>query len=118
MTKVFRHPGDFVGVGEPIAEIRSKYAESIIGYFKAPLPVRPQVGMEVDVVSRGSGRSTSVRARVLAVGPQFEALQPAFLRPMPVTIEERALPVLISLSEQASLIPGEIVDIRLLKSRK
>jgi multidrug resistance efflux pump len=115
LTKVFRHSGDFVNLGEPIAEIRSKHAESIIGYLKPPFPFRPEVGMAVDVIPRSIGGSEAVRARVLAVGPQFEALQPAFLRPMPVTLEERALPVLISLSDKVSLVPGEIVDIRLLK---
>lgn len=116
LTRVFRHPGDFVNIGEPIAEIRSKHAESIIGYLKAPFAVHPEVGMEVDVVPRSSGRAVAARASVLGVGPQFEALQPAFLRPMPVTIEERALPVLISLPEQVSFVPGDIVDIRMPKS--
>ncbi|MFO8027293.1 MAG: hypothetical protein R6U56_06495 [Opitutales bacterium] len=116
LTKVLRHSGDFVDLGEPIAEIRSKEAESIIGYLKPPFPVRPEVGMEVDVTPRSSGGGESLRSSVLAVGPQFEPLQPAFLRPTPVTLEERALPVLISLSEQANLVPGEIVDIRLLKA--
>jgi multidrug resistance efflux pump len=115
LTKVFRHSGDYVNMGEPIAEIRSKHAESIIGYLKPPFPLRPEVGMEVDVMPRSSGGTQTLRAHVLAVGPQFEALQPAFLRPMPVTLEERALPLLISLSDQVSLVPGEIVDIRLVQ---
>lgn len=115
LTKVFRHPGDFLNLGEPIAEIRSEHAESIIGYLKAPFSVHPEVGMEVNVVPRSSWSTAAARAIVLSVGPQFEALQPAFLRSMPAMIEERALPVLISLPEQANFVPGDIVDIRMPK---
>lgn len=118
LTRVLRHTGDFVNLGEPIAEIRSHDAVSIIGYLKAPFALTPEVGMEVEIVPRSGGRAIASGATVLAIGPQFEALQPAFMRPMPVTIEERALPVQISLPEDTPLVPGDIVDIRLPRAKR
>jgi len=113
LTRIFRHTGDFVSLGEAIAEIRSRDAESIIGYMKAPFPMKPEVGMEVEIVPRSGGRSAASRASVVSVGPQFEALQPAFMRPLPVSLEERALPIHISLPDDIPFVPGDIVDIRI-----
>lgn len=116
LTRVIHHSGEFVNLGAPIAELRSREPESIIGYLKAPFPITPEVGMEVEIAPRSGTRGRASRATVLGVGPQFEALQPAFMRPLPVTLEERALPVQISLPEGMPLVPGDIVDIRLPRS--
>ncbi len=113
LTRIFHHTGDYVNPGDTIAEIRSRDPESIIGYLRAPFPLTPEVGMEVEVVPRSGGRAVASRATVLGIGPQFEALQPAFMRPLPVNLEERALPVHISLPADTPLVPGDIVDIRL-----
>lgn len=113
LTRIYFHSGNFVNLGEPIAEMRSREAESIIGYLKAPFPIKPEVGMEVEIVPRSGSRAVAARASVLGIGPQFVALQPVFMRSLPVTIEERALPVHISLPANMALVPGDIVDIRL-----
>jgi multidrug resistance efflux pump len=113
LTRIFRHPGDFVALGEAIAELRSGEAQAVIGYLRSPVTQRPEVGMEVEIFPRSGSRTSGVKASVLAIGPQFEPLQPAFVRPMPVTLEERGLPVHISLPEGVLLVPGDIVDIRL-----
>jgi len=71
--------------------------------------------MEVEISPRGGGGRDSVagRATIVGIGPQFEPLLPVFMRVMPVTMEERGLPVKISLPHSHGLIPGQIVDIRL-----
>ena len=113
ITRVFRQPGDFVNTGECIAELRATRPEAIIGYLKQPMFITPKIGMEVEISPRGGAKTTVTKATIVAIGPQFEPLQPAFMRVMPVTIEERGLPLRISLPEQSSWIPGQIVDVRL-----
>jgi multidrug resistance efflux pump len=113
ITRVFRHAGDYVNSGETVAELRSTQPEAIIGYMKQPLFVTPKVGMEVEITPRGGARTEVALASILEVGPQFEPMQPVFMRVMPVTMEERGLPLRISLPPRSALIPGQIVDIRL-----
>lgn len=112
VTEIFHHPGDFVNLGDPVIEVRSDQAEFVIAYLKPPLAFQPEPGMEVEVVSRRGTRAIAGRATVLDIGPQFGLLPPVFQRPLPVTIEERALPARISLPETMSLMPGELVEIR------
>ena len=112
ITMIYHHNGAFIKLGEPIAEFRAIRPDYIIGYIKMPYPADIRVGMQVEVSQRSS-RPTSATANLLSIGPQFEALGLAFQRPMPVQMEERALPVLISLPENLRLKPGEIVDLRL-----
>lgn len=111
ITLVRRRAGDFVAAGEALAEISSTRPDFIIGYAKSPHAAALEVGMEVSVVPRGF-RTGAAPARVLSVGPRFEALGAAFQRPLPMVAEERALPLLISLPDGVALRPGEIVDLR------
>ena len=113
ITRILRHPGDFANAGEPVVELRSDKPEFVIAWLKPPLAVEPKPGMTVEVVSRRLGRSVAGRAKVLGLGPQFEPVPTVFQRPLPVNIEERALPLRISLPPQLALRPGEVVDIRM-----
>jgi len=112
VTQIFQHPGNFVNIGEPLLEIRSDKPEFVIAYLKPPLAFHPEPGMQVEVVSRRGARAIAGRAEVLDLGPQFGLLPSVFQRPMPVTIEERALPARISLPVSLALMPGELVEIR------
>jgi HlyD family secretion protein len=114
VTQILRRPGDFVTAGEPIVEIRSEQPEMIIGYLKQPLATSPKVGMEVEVVPRvAAGTPMGARCNVINVGAAMCVLPPELMRPSPIPLAERALPIQISLPDTLSLKPGEIVDIRL-----
>lgn len=111
VTLVYRRNLDFVKQGEIILDLRADKPEYIIGYMRQPASVRPTEGMVVQVSMRGS-RPAVAEAKILRVGSQFEPVGPAFQRPIQL-VEERALPILISLPQGLPLQPGEIVDLRL-----
>jgi multidrug resistance efflux pump len=117
VTRIFHHPGNFVNLGEPVLEIRSDKAEYVIAYLKAPLAVDPKPGTTVEIISRRGVKAIVGRAEILDLGPQFDLLPTVFQRPMPLTIEERALPVRISLPESLTLLPGELVAVRPIKKQ-
>jgi len=117
VTQIFQHPGNFVNLGEPILEVRSEKAEFVIAYLKAPLAFDPKPGTEVEIISRRGVRAVAGRAKIIDLGPQFTLLPAVFQRPMPVTIEERALPARISIPDSISLLPGELVEVRPVRVR-
>jgi multidrug resistance efflux pump len=110
ITALHQQQGGFVDAGLPLATIRSTQPLHIVGYLRQPASQIPEEGSRIDVITRGD-RKLRAEARVRKVGPQFEPLGPAFVRPF-AEQEERALPLLISLPEGLSLRPGEIVDLR------
>lgn len=111
ITQIYQQEGGYVAADTPLAIIRASEAPHILGYLRQPTDSIPVVGTEVEVITRGD-RKLRAAARILEVGPQFEPLGPAFIRPF-ATQEERALPLLISIPEGLDLRPGEIVDLRL-----
>ena len=117
VTQILRHPGSFVNQGDPVLEIRSGKPEFVIAYLKSPLAFDPEPGMKVEVISRRGAQAIAGRAEVLDLGPQFGLLPFVFQRPLPVTIEERALMARISLPEFPTLFPGELVEIRKASAR-
>lgn len=112
ITLLSQKQGAYVSEGLPILTIRSEVAEHIVGYLRQPSSINPEAGATVEVITRG-GRRHSALAQIIKVGPQYEALGPAFQRPYN-TLEERALPVLISMPPELALRPGEMVDLRLI----
>lgn len=101
--------GVFVREGDAIMKIRSHQPEYIIGYARLPVVRPPEEGAGIEVIRRG-GRRQSATATVVKVGSHFEPLGPAFRRPFG-DLEERAMPILISLPADLDLRPGEIVDL-------
>lgn len=113
ITLVYRQNGDFVREGEPVVASRASQADFIIGYARPPLHQSLEIGMGIEVIPR-AGKQEAGKARLVSIGPGFEALPPVLVRPLQAISEERALPLLISLPEGSGLRPGEIVDLRLL----
>lgn len=112
VSRIHRHAGDFVNLGESIIDLRASKPDFIIGYLKQPVLTALNIGMPIEVSPR-TGRGTAATASLISIGPQFEPLGLAFVRPISVFSEERALPLLISLPEGLSLRPGELVDLRI-----
>ncbi|TVP79327.1 MAG: hypothetical protein EA353_06360 [Puniceicoccaceae bacterium] len=116
ITALHIQAGTFSTVGQSIAVIRSTQSQHIIGYVRQPAGILPQAGDAIEVVTRGSQRKSGL-ASVLSVGPQYEPLGPAFQSSFAET-EERALPLLISMPAQLAIRPGEVVDLRIVDSRR
>lgn len=117
VTAVYRRTGQSVTPGDPIVTITATQPERIVGYLRPPLSVEPRVGMEVQVRARSLGR-TAGTARITDVNPEMEPLPPEFASPngAPRTIE-LGLPIAVSLPPGLRLVPGELVDLRLLPQR-
>lgn len=115
VTLVYRRNGEFVSEGEPVVDIRASRADFIIGYARQPLRQPLEIGMGVEVIPRGGKMAEAGKARLVSIGPGFDALPAVLMRPLQAMSEERALPLLISLPEGSRLRPGEIVDLRLVR---
>ncbi len=115
VTLVYRRNSDFVSEGEPVVDIRASRADFIIGYARQPIRQPLEIGMGIEVIPRLGKVAEAGKARLVSIGPGFEALPPALMRPLQAMSEERALRLLISLPEGSRLRPGEIVDLRLVR---
>jgi len=116
VSGVLRNPGESVVSGEPILTISGTRAERIVAYMRQPLRVQPQVGMMIEVRARSFSRVAAL-AEVLNVGGQMEPILPELMPPRAGanSLVEYGLPVVIGVPAELSLVPGEIVDLRLAK---
>ena len=113
ISRVDKAVGAAIVEGVPIVTIARTNSELIIGYLAQPIRLQPAVGMRAQVRGRGSDRKTG-EAEVLGIGPRMELFDaPLRIRGMGAN-QERGLPILISIPKDMSLLPGELVDIRLL----
>jgi multidrug resistance efflux pump len=111
VTSIDRFRGEHVVEGGRILTIRPDRAERIVAYLRQPLVVEPEVGMRVEVTTRGRPRQKAV-AEIAAIGPQIEPLGPVFARPMSPYYES-GLPVVLNIPPELRLRPGELVDVSL-----
>ncbi len=113
VSKVDKLAGTTVTEGIPIVTIASTTPNRIIGYLSQPLRIEPKVNMRVEVRSRGLVRKVG-EARVTDIGPRMELFDaPLRVRGMGAA-QERGLPIIISIPPNMRILPGELVDIRLL----
>lgn len=111
VTSIDRFQGEHVVEGGRILTIRPTRAERIVAYLRQPLMTEPEVGMQVEVTTRGRPQQRAV-AEIAAIGPQIEPLGPAFARPMSPHYES-GLPVVVDVPPGLRLRPGELVDVSL-----
>lgn len=113
VSKVDKLAGTTVTEGIPIVTIASTTPNRIIGYLSQPLRIEPKVGMRAEVRSRGLVRKVG-EAQVTDIGPRMELFDaPLRVRGMGAA-QERGLPIIISIPPNMRILPGELVDIRLL----
>ncbi len=113
VSKVDKLAGTTVTEGIPIVTIASTTPNRIIGYLSQPLRIEPKVGMRAEVRSRGLVRKVG-EAQVTEIGPRMELFDaPLRVRGMGAA-QERGLPIIISIPPNMRILPGELVDIRLL----
>ena len=111
IVSVINHrSGEAIAIGEPVVTLSALSAGWIVGYIRQPIVVEPVVGMSVEVRARSLKRAIG-RGRILQVGTQMEAIDPALLPPSNFRTPVLGLPVLVSLPPGLKLLPGEVVDL-------
>jgi multidrug resistance efflux pump len=118
VSRVYRNGGEQVENGEPILTIQSSNPDYIVGYLPHPYRLEPEIGMPVVVRAR-SGNRPEFESRVMNVGVQVEEMSEIRMptaQPSPAT--PTGLSLMISLSDEARLRPGELVDLTLRPERR
>ncbi len=111
VSAIHHQPGERVRRGEAIAIITATKPERIVGYLRAAGSQPPRPGDAVEVRSRAN-RGLVGLGQVLRVGHHYETVS-TNLAAASAGLVSRGLPVLVSLPENLTLLPGEIVDLAL-----
>ena len=112
VTAIHHRSGEAIAAGATVVTLSAVSSERIVGYVRQPLAFEPKVGMKVEVRTRSVRRSVS-QAEIVEVGSQMEPISAA-LSASSGQVREIGLPVLVSLPPSQKLMPGEIVDLRIL----
>jgi HlyD family secretion protein len=122
VSVVHRWSGETVQAGEPILTVSQEKPSRVVAFVRQPLQVDARPGMKVEVRSRARTREIGV-GEVIRVGAQLEPIFPSLLprssSSSPTGGDGRAssengLPILVSLPANVSLLPGEVVDLRVI----
>ena len=112
-----RQEREFVRLGEPILTINSDRSDKIVAYLKQPIPFEPEVGMEVEVVTRARKPLRFV-TEVAQIGARVEVITNAIAF-LPVgALVDSGLPVILPVPPDVQVRPGEIVDVEWRRSGK
>lgn len=105
--------GEYVEQGDVLFYIHSPRPDYILGHLRHPFFIEPEPGMEVLVRKQSRDRESAVM-KIAEVGVQMETIgQMTTLFP-DQQFETVGLPVRIAISHKLDLMPGEVVDIRLI----
>lgn len=132
VSTIYRQSGETVNAGEPIATITSARSDRIVAYLLPPWREPVRVGMEVEVRSR-SGNRPAARSRIVEVASHMDWVMPTLSVPNSSqgrTLMDQGLlaaggnggpprqaglPFAIRIPEGLGLLPGEVVDLRLVQ---
>lgn len=110
VSGVVRRRGETVTAGEPIVVVQSPRLDYVVGYLPHPLRIDPEPGMRVVVRSRSTNRA-EYEGEVVAVGAQVGTMDG--LQVHPTQFLPTGLPIKVTLNGEASIRPGEVVDMTL-----
>jgi len=108
VTQIHARPGQFVQAGHPILEIASERGTSIVAFLRAEQQIFPREGMEVEVRT-ASDPYHAHSAQVESVAGQYDSVPARLLRD-PKT-PEWGIPVRVTLPQDVSVRPGELVRV-------
>jgi len=108
ITAVRYQPGQAVQAGVPVVKVTSTAPGDVISYLREGHEYRPRKGEKALVRSR-SGPRPILTGIVQEVGPEYERIPTHQLRDP--NRPEWGVPVRISLADNSSLLPGELVDV-------
>ncbi|MCI0364538.1 MAG: HlyD family secretion protein [Phycisphaerales bacterium] len=113
IAEVHRWPGQAVQAGDPIVTVAQPESRYVIAYVREHQNLNPDVGDRVELRTRSVPRR-SWRAAIERIGAQIEPIPPHHLRD--AQRPEWGLPLLIALSDDSTVRPGELVDISFKRS--
>ncbi len=119
VTMIYRHAGEQVIAGEPIATITCTNSHRIVGCLPQNFPCEPRLGMMVQVRARTTKRKSG-SARIIGVSPHLELVTNSLMAPILLgraTVVPMGRIISVSLPENLSLRPGEPVDVSLPRNR-
>jgi multidrug resistance efflux pump len=108
VTQIHARPGQYVQAGHPILEVASERGTSIVAFIRAEQQILPREGMEVEVRT-ASDPYHSHAAKVESVAGQYDSVPTRLLRD-PKT-PEWGIPVRVTLPQDVSVRPGELVRV-------
>ena len=116
VSVVDHRPGSKIMAGETILVISAEKSDRILAWVRQPVTVRPHVGDMVEV-RRGVLGEPPFQAMVVKVGRQLEPINPTAV-PLAATIQqaEFGLPLIVKAPDIVDLIPGEAVQLRVIRS--
>jgi membrane fusion protein, multidrug efflux system len=117
VTTIYHRAGEAVNAGQPIVAIATLSPVRIVGYLRVPLATQPTAGMEVQVRTRRPRREVG-KATVTEVGTQLESVPATLLGPINFANIVQGLPLDISLPANLKILPGELVDVTLLPTKR
>ena len=108
-------PGEKIPAGEKILVVSAEKSHRIVAWVRQPLTQRPHEGDTVQVRRATLGQPT-FEATVVKVGKQLEEINPTAV-PLTTAIQraEFGLPLIINVDENIELIPGEAVQMHVIK---
>lgn len=115
ISAINNRAGEKVKDGLPILVVSAGKSDRILAWVRQPVTVRPQVGDTVEV-RRGTFGQATFEATVVVVGQQLEQINPTSDLLNEVTARvEFGLPLIVKADETLELIPGEAVQLRVIK---
>ena len=117
ISAIRNQEGEKVKDGSAILVVSAGKSDRILAWVRQPVTVRPQVGDIVEV-RRGTGTfgQAKFEAAVVVVGQQLEQINPSSELLHEVTERvEFGLPLIVKADETLGLIPGEAVQLRVIK---
>ncbi|HEY9175537.1 MAG TPA: hypothetical protein VI136_24920 [Verrucomicrobiae bacterium] len=116
VSVVDHRPGSKIMAGETILVISAEKSDRILAWVRQPVTVRPHVGDMVEV-RRGILGEPPFQGMVVKVGRQLEPINPTAV-PLAATIQqaEFGLPLIVKAPDIVDLIPGEAVQLRVIRS--
>jgi hypothetical protein len=112
-----RQEREFVRLGEPLLTINSERSDKIVAFLKQPIPFEPQVGMQVEVVTRTRKPKRFV-TEVAQIGARVEVITNAIAYLPAGQLVDSGLPVILPVPPDVQIRPGEIVDVEWRRSGK
>jgi multidrug resistance efflux pump len=118
VTCIHHRPGEQIIAGTVLVTITAKTSDRIVAFLPRNLAYTPKVGTPVEVSTRSTLQRRTALATVIGIGPQLEGVtNPLIMPPVavnPYFVPNTGRPISISLPPELKLLPGELVDIRLL----
>ncbi len=113
VAQVYRLNGEYVDQGDPIIRILSPQPDYILGHVRHPLFLKPEPGMKVLVRKQGRERAEAVM-EIAEVGVHLETVEELTSLFPQQPFLSIGLPVRVTVNYELDLIPGEVVDMRIM----